>query len=382
MERSFGLWISLDAGAHWAQYKGHDFPNVAVRDLWIQPRESDLVIATHGRGIWIIDDISPLRQLTPEILSKDAVFLESKPAQQRIYSQGGWTDGDATFVGENPPDAALITYYQKKRHIFGRMKLEVFDDKGALLDTLAPNSRRGLSRVEWPMRLKAPRVPPAAVIAGEATIGPRVLPGTYTVKLTRGTETYTTKLEVTLDRRAAYTLSDRKVEYAAAMRVYGLLRDLSFDVDRINSVHEALLARAGNLPAGDALGAQLTALAAKAEDERKKIVATKEGGAITGEERIREKTSQLYGAIVLYDGRPADYYVARIASLTHDRKDVSDEFDSLLSQNLAAVNSALDARKLTPVQSLTREAWEKTDAVSSGSATAAGAIRWSEVGWR
>ena len=80
----FGLWISLDGGAQWAQYKGHDFPNVAVRDIVIHPRESDLVLATHGRGIWIIDDISPLRQLTPRLFGKEASFLESKPAQQRI----------------------------------------------------------------------------------------------------------------------------------------------------------------------------------------------------------------------------------------------------------------------------------------------------------
>jgi hypothetical protein len=232
------------------------------------------------------------------------------------------------------------------------------------------------------MRLKAPRVPPAAVIAGEATMGPRVLPGTYTIKLTRGKESYTTKLNVTLDRRATYTVSDRKVEYDAAMRVYGLLRDLSFDVDRINGLREALLARAAGLPAGDALGTQLTTLAAKVEEDRKKIVATKEGGAITGEERIREKTSQLYGAIVFYDGRPADYYVARIDSIAHERKDVVDEFEALLSQNLAAVNTALSARKLEPVQALTRDAWEKADAVSSGSAAAAAAFRWSEVGWR
>ncbi len=378
----FGLWISLDGGGHWAQYKGHEFPNVAVRDLVIQPRDSDLVIGTHGRGIWIIDDISPLRQLTPEILAKDAVFLQSKPAQQRIFSQGGWADGDATFVGQNPPDAALITYYQKKRHIFGRMKIEIFDDKGALVDTLSPNSRRGLSRVEWPMRLKAPRVPPAAAIAGEATIGPRVLPGTYTIKLTRGKESYTTKLDVVLDRRATYTASDRKVEFEAAMRVYGLLRDLSFDVDRINGLREALLDRAGKLSAGDALAKQLNDVAAKAEETRKKIVATKEGGAITGEERIREKTSQLYGAVVFYEGRPADYYVSRIDSLTHERKDVSDQFESLMAQNLPAINATLAAHKLEPIQPLTRVVWEKTVAATSGGMAAAGAFRWSSVGWR
>jgi hypothetical protein len=379
----FGLWISLDAGEHWAQYKGHDFPNVAVRDITLQPRDSDLVLATHGRGIWIIDDVSPLRQLTPEILAKEAVFLQSKPAQQRIPAQGGWTDGDATFVGANRPDAALITYYQKKRHIFGRMKLEIFDEKGTLVDTLAPNSRRGLSRIEWPMRLKAPRVPPAAVIAGEATIGPRVPPGSYTIKLTRGKDSYATKLNVTLDSRATYSADDRKIEFDASMRVYGLLGDLSFDVDRINSVHQALLQRAAKLPAADALGKQLNDLAAKTEEIRKKIVATKEGGAITGEERIREKTSQLYGAVVFYEGRPADYYVTRIDSLTRDRNDVVKEFDTFLSHDLQLVNVALAARKLEPVQALNREAWDKAAADGGGSGALPGSdSHLLRTGWR
>ncbi len=75
-------------------------------------------------------------------------FLESKPAQQRIPAQGGWAEGDAHFLGDNPPDAALITYYQKKRHIFGRMKLEVLDDKGKLVDTLARRTA-GAASAAW-----------------------------------------------------------------------------------------------------------------------------------------------------------------------------------------------------------------------------------------
>ena len=246
----FGLWISLDGGQQWAQYKGSDFPNVAVRDIVVHPRESDLVLATHGRGIWIVDDISPLRQLTPEILSKEAVFLQGKVQQQRLQAGGGWAEGDGAYRGQNPPDAAVITYYQKKRHIFGRMKIEVFDDQGKLVDTLPANSRRGISRVEWSMRMKAPRVPPAAVAAGATVVGPRVLPGVYTVKMTRGTETFSTRLDIQLDRRATYTASDRKLQLDAAMRVYALLGDLSFDVDRINGVRDALLERASKLGRG------------------------------------------------------------------------------------------------------------------------------------
>ncbi len=219
----FGLWISLDGGGHWAQYKGHDFPSVPVRDIVIHPRTSDLVLATHGRGMWIIDDISPLRQLTPEVLAKDAVFLASLPVEQRIPASGGWPEGDGNFVGANPPDGAQITYYQKRRHVYGRMKLEVFNEKGELVDTLPASSRRGITRVVWSMRLKPPKVPPAAVIAGEATVGPRMVPGTYTMKLTRGSEVYTTQVVVTLDARAKFTIDDRKEEFAAATRVSKLM---------------------------------------------------------------------------------------------------------------------------------------------------------------
>src|SRR5438876_7373763 len=179
----FGLWISIDGGKNWAQFKGNHFPAVAVRDLAVQPRESDLVLATHGRGIWIVDDITPLRKLTPEVLAQDAVFLEGKPTQQRFTVDNSWPEGSPTFTGNNPSNAALITYYQKKRHIFGKMKIEILDQQGKLVDTVPANSRRGISRVEWSMRLKPPRVPPAASVAFEASEGPRVLPGTYTVKM-------------------------------------------------------------------------------------------------------------------------------------------------------------------------------------------------------
>ena len=93
---------------------------------------------------------------------------------------------------------------------------------------------------------------------------------------------------------------------------------------------------------------------------------------ITGEERIREKTSQVYGAVVFYEGRPADYYVARIDSLAHERKNVVDEFDALVSKDLSPLNASLTAKKLEPVHVLTREAWDKTNGGTGGGAPASG----------
>jgi photosystem II stability/assembly factor-like uncharacterized protein len=372
----FGLWISLDGGAHWAQYKGGEFPNVAVRDIAIQPRESDLVLATHGRGIWIINDISPLRQLTPEILEKDAVFLKTQLTKQPLTASGGWSEGDGTFSGQNPPDGAVITYYQKKRHIYGRMKLEVFDDQGKLVDTLPASSRRGISRVEWSMRLKGPRVPPAAVAAGGAIVGPRILPGTYTLKMTRGKETYTTTIDLKIDPRATYTVADRKLQIAAAMRVHALLGDLTFDVDRINGIRAGLLDRAGKLGANDPLQKQLNDLAAQLDEIRKKIVATKEGGNITGEERIRERAANLYGVLAGDEERPTNYYVARIDSLVHERADEVGSFDAFVAKDLKAANASLAAKKLEAVQPVTRDAWEKATSDSEEGGSGSGGAAW------
>jgi hypothetical protein len=367
----FGLWISLDGGKQWAQYKGGDFPNVAVRDLVVHPRESDLVIATHGRGIWIVDDITPLRTLTPEVLAQDAVFLKAKPTQQRIEANGGWPEGAATYIGPDPPDAALITYYQKKRHIFGKMSIQVFDSNGKLVDTLPANSRRGIGRVEWPMNLKPPKVPPAASVAFAASQGPRVVPGAYTVKMVRGDQTYTEPLTVLVDPRAKYGQAERQENFDATMKVYNLLNDMSYDVAEINGVRDQLKDRAAKAAGDDALHKQLASLAGKSDEIRKKIVATKEGGAITGEERVREKTTQLYGDITNYEGRPADYQEARIGSLTRELSDVMEEFSKSITSQLEEVNKALAAKNLEPVKPLTRDEWDKenSDAGALGAAT-------------
>src|ERR1043165_2655766 len=122
--------------------------------------------STHGRGIWIIDDITPLRALTPEILSKDAAFITAQSPVQQIPAGGGWVTGDAVFVGSNPGGDAAITYYQRKRHIFGDLKIEIFDKDGKSMGVIPSSKRRGLSRATWGMRLKPPKTPTAANAAG------------------------------------------------------------------------------------------------------------------------------------------------------------------------------------------------------------------------
>jgi photosystem II stability/assembly factor-like uncharacterized protein len=357
----FGLWISVDGGKQWAQYKGGDLPSVAVRDLAIHPRDSDLVIATHGRGIWIIDDITPLRKLTPDTLAKEAEFIQGKPVVQRIPAGGGWVNGDAAFVGDNPPDSAVITFYQKKRHIFGDMKLEVFDAQGKLVSTIPSSKRRGLNRVLWSMRMNAPKVPSAASAAFSAAVGPRVLPGTYTVKLTKDKNVYTMPLQVVGDPRSNYPARDRKAQFDLAMKIFTSLEEMTFTTERINGVRLALDDRAGKLPAGDALVTRLREASRQVDELRRKIVATKEGGAITGEERLRENLTDLYGSVNNYEGRPTQTQMDRADAIGRELADVSRAFDAWLAKELPGINAALTAKGLAPINPLTRPDWEKKD---------------------
>jgi len=366
----FGLWISVDGGQRWAQYKGSDFPAVPVDDITVQARESDLVLATHGRGIWIVDDISPLRALTPEVMTKDATLLPGRPSIQYFEAFGGWAEGDETFRGRNRPGDAQITYYQKGRHIFGDLKIEIFDENGKLVDTVAGSKHRGLNRAGWGMRVKPPAVAPAATALFEAAQGPRVLPGTYTVKLTKGDQTYTEQLDVAMDPRAKYPLAERKAQFELAMKVYKLLEHMTYGVEAIEGVRDAANARAAKLPEKDPLRKQLQALAADCDKLRSKIVATKEGGMITGEERIRELLGQLYGAVTGYDGKPADYQVARTESLGHELEDVIVDFQKLTQKDLAGINAGLKRKKLEAITVLVEGEWQKKRAESSAAAGA------------
>jgi len=354
----FGLYVSLDGGVRFSRYKGGDFPSVAVRDLAIHPRENDLVIATHGRGIWIIDDITPLRALTPQTLANEVVFVSARPTVQKIPAYGGWSNGDAVFVGSNPPDAAVITYYLKKRHIFGDMKIEVLDAAGKVVGTVPSTKRRGLSRVTWAMRLKPPRVPPAASAAFGAAYGPRVLPGTYTIKMTKDDKVYTMPLTVVPDPRATHSLADRQAQLTLATKIVDLLGDMSFAVERMNAARGDLEDRARKLPSGDPLAQRLRDASSSADVLRKKIVATKEGGMITGEERLRENLTDLYGAVIFYEGRPSQMQVERTNAIGRELTDVVSAFDAWSAKDLAALNAELGAKKLEPIVLITRQAWE------------------------
>lgn len=367
----FGLYVSLDGGAGWARFKGN-LPKVAVHDLAIHPREHDLVIATHGRGIYILDDLTPLRALSAELMEKEVAILPSRPGEQTVLaSVGEWFRGDQEYVGRNPPEAAPIVYWLKKRHLFGDLKVEIYDHHGKLISTLPGSKRVGINRVDWPMRMKPPKFPPSTQLTF-AFFGPRLPEGSYPIKLIKGKETIASEVVLVADPRNPHSAEERKLKSETELLLYRRLADLAYLVESTIALRDGARARAEQLGKGDRLAKRLTAFADAAEKERVALVATSEGGLLSGEEQLKEKLGDLYGAVNRYEGRPTASQLERQQILLEELAAAEKRFAQAVSGELPKLNADLQKKKLPPVTVLDRAAWEKKDEpAASGAALTA-----------
>ena len=218
----FGLYASLDGGRHWDKFM-NDYPTVRTDDIVIHPRDGDVIVATHGRSIWIADDITPLEQLTPTVLAQD-VFLftpRSPIAYMNDVTNNPYIGGQKNFVGQNAPRGTAITYYLKSPAT--QATLSIIDAQGRTLCTTDAPKASGIQRVEW--ALGAPKLAPATPAeggGGAAPAGPPdttcsavpggrggglgpaastvVAPGAYTAKLTVNGQTFSQQIDVQEDR--------------------------------------------------------------------------------------------------------------------------------------------------------------------------------------
>jgi len=349
-----GLWITLDGGESWARF-AENLPKVAVRDLAIHPTEHDLILATHGRGVYIVDDLSALRGLTAEIMAEEVALLPSRPSPMVLSGGLSWFGSDDEFVGQNPPESASIDYWLRKRHLFGDLKIEVFDADGELLTTLPGRKRRGLNRVGWPMRLPAPTVPPATALI-PAFQGPRVPEGTYTIRLTKGKAVLEGDVTLVADPRNPHPREDRLLQQRTALHVYDLLEELTFLADSVTGLRDQAEDRAGGLSGRDR--DRLEAFRRGLAELHDTLVVTSDAGMLSGQEKLRERLGNLYGAVSGYDGRPTDSQLRLLERLEAELADRRGTFESLAA-DLDDLNRRLERRGLDPLTALTREEWEE-----------------------
>jgi photosystem II stability/assembly factor-like uncharacterized protein len=202
----FGLYVSTDGGKEWKKFMGN-LPTVRVDDVLVHPRENDLIVATHGRSVWIADDISPLQQLTQQVRDSAAHMFDIRPAVMWLNDQqkGQQVGGQRNFQGDNPPRGASINYYLKSA---GEVKLSIADVNGATIWTSTSQGRPGINRVQWNLQRNAGEGRGGEGAGGQGggqgrggrgNFGPPVTPGTYIVTMTAAGATVKKPLTVLQD---------------------------------------------------------------------------------------------------------------------------------------------------------------------------------------
>ncbi len=250
-----GVYVSFNDGAQWQPLQ-LNLPTSPVHDLAI--KQDDLVVATHGRAFWVLDDITPLRQLTPELAASDTILYKPQSAYRLHYPEA--VDARRP-VGQNPPPGAIINYYFATEPR-DEVKLEILDSAGKLVRTLSSKERKedeqppewpdqvkeivtipaqaGMNRYAWNLRYEPPTKIPGAFYASSGPTGPMVVPGTYQVRLIANGKTLTQPLEVVIDPRVKTPPENLQRQFELSMRVYQSNIQLHQAVNQIRAIEAEL----------------------------------------------------------------------------------------------------------------------------------------------
>jgi photosystem II stability/assembly factor-like uncharacterized protein len=352
-----GLFISIDGGKQWVNYNAN-IPDVAVRDIAIQPKTGDLILATHGRGLIVLDDLTPIRHLNAQVLESELAFLPLREQFLGSVEYGG-SFPNGGYSGPNPGENFTILYYLKDRLNSGDVKLEVFDASGKLLKLIPGTKRKGINKVSWDFHQKPPRVVTGVKMDGGGFVGPYVSEGTYTIKLYCGEKTIEKVINLRNDPNSPYNNEERKLQIETTWKIFKMQEDLAYLDYKMQVIKDSSASAAQRSPSNAELNKTAKLLADKITQLHTTLVATIEGTAITGEEKIREKVSALYFAVAFSFGRPTDSQLDRVRGLQKEITDATSKADTILATELRNVNTALTKAKQPPLLAMTQADWDQ-----------------------
>ena len=360
------VWVSFDDGDHWQSLQ-LNLPHTSMRDLWIH--ENDLIVATHGRGFWIIDNIEPLREASASLGNSPHLFAPA--AAYRIQRD---TNTDTPLppdepAAANPPDGALIDYYLPAAA--NSVAIEILDAQNRVVrrysntDTpdvteeelqkqliplywVRPSQQlptgAGMHRWLWRLRYPAPQVPrheyPIAAIPHDTPrgpLGPTVLPGTFTVRLTVDGKSSTAPLNIKMDPRIKAPAAELQKKFQSEMHLASTLTGTTQAISEGNSIRTQLENQHGSLnPQTKDAVAQF----------QKKLDALLGGnGAAPASEvtlaRVDEEAGTLYGQIWPVDAAPTSAQMQALSSVDRDSADVLKRWAALKDTELPELNRIL-----------------------------------------
>ncbi len=307
------LWLSYDDGAHWISLQ-NNLPTVPVYDFTVQKRFDDLVVATHGRALWILDDLHPLQQLTDTVVTEPLHLFTLRPAYR--YQIGAFSSAPGS--GENPQYGADVNFYLKDAPPAGRHVTVQILDAGRVIRTLAVDKPvAGINRVWWDLQYEAMHPVKHYVPWGAGGFsGPLVLPGRYTVRVSDGTRVAAGQVEVKMDPRSHASMAALRAQLAFLQRVRGDLDTLSKTIDRLDALKAKTPAK----------GAAVDALLHKIYEPE----VTQGEDALRYPQQVYGKISYLGEAAASADAEPTASMYQVLNTLEARAKDVEQQANALL----------------------------------------------------
>ena len=369
------VWVSFDDGNHWQSLQ-LNLPHTSMRDLWIH--DNDLIVATHGRAFWILDDMTPLREVSDSIAAENHLFTPA-PA----YRMQRDTNTDTPLppdepAGENPPNGAIIDYYLPNASS-APITLEILDAHGKLVRKFSSDEKPPVSQAElekqliplywlkpfqalsagagmhrwvWGLHYAAPdstrhEYPISAVPhdTPRYPVGPTALPGTYTARLTVDGKSYTAPFTVKMDPRVKISAADLEKKFELESRLATLLSETSKAVMQAESMRGPLQ-KLTQQTSGTTLGA-----VKNFQNKLNEVMGTSAGFFAPPTEaatlsRVNGQLSVLYGEVWQADAAPTIAQSEAAASAEHDAPQVMQRWDALKSSDLPALNRALHSANL------------------------------------
>ena len=341
-----GMFASVDGGESWFRMKNHIPDYCMVRDITIQPQTNDLVIATHGRGVMVINDISAMRSLTKEVANKDVILFDHKPEAITMGKYGGGgSPVSGGWWGGNPDDVQPIEYYLKDRATTD-VKVEIYDASGKLVQSVPGSKRKGINKVYWNLRYTPPKTATGSTkVDYGGFIAPMVMPGDYTVKLKVGDKEYTSTLKmVHNNENKQFTEEDAKEQNKAGMELYHMHEQLYVLVDKINTEQKAIKESMDSV--NNKTKKWLTEYNTKLETLRSTLLATKHKSIFADEKKLRENITEVYGSVCNQECRPTNLQMARIGDLNNELKKAQAEYEKLYAEYGAKAPETIKDGKL------------------------------------
>jgi photosystem II stability/assembly factor-like uncharacterized protein len=376
------VFVSFDDGDHWQSLR-LNMAASSVRDLVVH--NDDLVVATHGRSFWILDDITPLRQLSAQVAASDAFLFQPETAyrvQRNVNTDTPLPPEEP--AGQNPPDGAIIDYYLKSDSP-APVTLEIYDRAGKLVRRFSSDdkpepinekeinvplywvrpprtlsSKAGMQRFVWDLHYPEPKArsheyPISAnyMDTPRYPLGPVVMPGDYTVKLTAAGRTLTRALTVVMDPRVKTPRPGLVVQFSLSTQAAEGMTE-SFDaleqLARLRAQIKDLRARAGLAPAlADALAALDRRAAALEGEGGARGPGGPNASAQPGLSQVHASLATLLDVLQQADAAPATQAVVASADLQQKLRALLSGWNDLKSRDVQAVNNQLRSAGLPPL---------------------------------